>query len=707
MQAKLGQFTLTTLAAALLTACGGDDKPAPPPVSPAAPQIIGTAAIGAPLPGAVVSIRDAAGAPACAEAEITADDDGSFACTLADGAAAPFLLVATDPSGGSAPLVSVGLVTPGPDQTATVNLTPLTTAIVGQLSPDDSALAVVDDPSLLDTDALAAVRDKVLVQIAPVLAALSAPDGFDPFTTPLVAATPEAAGNVADRLIEALRISRVDGQTLIGTLDAPDAAVQMADADTEAPAALPAPSAAGDDLAAGLRRLATSLNACFALPVADRVLAQDSTIPLVDGGPEVTDTPADCDGIVDADRYLANGYRAGQAFHGLLTDEGMVGARFSVPEVMQLLPDAGPDGAHRAIVNLRFVDAGGVAGNRIDLAQRLTQAVAGVGQAGDWVLVGNQQVVHSSINAVLVRREQLAPGDGSGMGTFGNASSRRFETSLNIFVNKDGPGSAGLRAVRAKGPGLPTAGLVMTRPDPSICTQQNWMNVRRKDGLTDPEFATPAGNGGNRFALQRTLGLSGADAVTRRNNPNEGNANNTQYVNWAHPADYGRAPGTGNFIDFTQLRAMTVYRFEFFYDGETAPRHSYDKTLLTPVVPATAGGVERWQVLDAATRRLLNPADPLAAAAASMELSWTPDPLAAPVASIGVYSGGPAGAVNQGGVAVARGASTATATAPDDTVCAGGAEFPELTDDGRSWRSIQLRLRRLDGSQQDSFTQFN
>ena len=90
-----------------------------------------------------------------------------------------------------------------------------------------------------------------------------------------------------------------------------------------------------------------------------------------------------------------------------------------------------------------------------------------------------------------------------------------------------------------------------------------------------------------------------------------------------------------------------------------------------------------------------------------MALSWTPDPLAPPVASIGVYSGGPGGAVSQGGVAVARGASTATATAPGDAVCAGGAEFPQLTDDGRSWRSIQLRLRRLNGSQQDSFAQFN
>lgn len=706
MFAQPCRTSLSALAVAALAACGGSDNPAPPSApEPAAARIVGTAAIGAPLAGADVAITGIDGSPACAGPEVATAADGSFGCTLADGAAAPFLVLVTDPSGGSLPMVSVGVVTPGVDETATINVTPLTTAIVGQLAPDDSALSVLADPSLLDTDALAMVRDKVLAQIAPVLAALEVPEGFDPFTTPLVAATPETEGDAGDRLIETLRISRVAGQTLIATVDQPDAAVTMADAATESPAALPAPMLVDGDLAAGMRRLATALNTCFALTVAERVLAQDTTIPLVQGGPEVTDTPAACDGIVDGDRYLGNGYRAFQGLHGLLTDDAMVGASFPVPEVMLLLPD--PDGAHRAIVNLRYVDANGVAGNRIDVAQRLTQAVDGAGTEGDWVLVGNGQEVHSSISAVLVRREQLAPGVRSGSGPFTNAASSRYETSLNLFVNKDGPGSAGLRAVRATGPGLPTDGVVLTRPDPSICTDQNWMNVRRKDGLTDPEFATPAGNGGNRLALQRTEGLDGADATTRRPNPNEGNANNTQFVNWAHPLDYGQAPGSRDYIDFSQLRAMTRYTFEFFYDGETAPRHRYDKTLLTPVVPATAGGVDRWQLPDAATRRLLDPADALAAAAPSMALSWTPDPLAAPVASIGVYTGGPGGTVNQGRVAVARGATSAVAEAPTDDVCAGGAEFPQLTDDGSSRRQIQLRHRRLDGSQQDSFTQFN
>src|SRR6185369_16345183 len=99
-------------------------------------------------------------------------------CTLAEGMTAPFLLLVVDPSGGIAPMVSVASVTPAAGATGVVNVTPLTTAIVGQLSPDDDALTVVADRSLLDTAALDAIKTKVRAQLAPVLAALGAPADF-------------------------------------------------------------------------------------------------------------------------------------------------------------------------------------------------------------------------------------------------------------------------------------------------------------------------------------------------------------------------------------------------------------------------------------------------------------------------------------------------------------------------------------------------
>jgi len=125
-------------------------------------------------------------------------------------------------------------------------------------------------------------------------------------------------------------------------------------------------------------------------------------------------------------------------------------------------------------------------------------------------------------------------------------------------------------------------------------------------------------------------------------------------------------------------------------------------------VPAVEAHRLRWQMLDDATRRLLDPADALAAATPTMALSWTPDPLAAPVVSLGAYTGSVAtGAVNQGRVIPARGATSAVAEAPSSGTCGTGTTFPALTADGQSWRTLQMRLRLLDGSQQDSFVQFN
>ncbi|MEO7851781.1 MAG: hypothetical protein ABIR94_05925, partial [Rubrivivax sp.] len=365
---------LGAIAAATLVACGGSDNPpaapplAAPPVSAAA--IHGTVAIGAAVAAAVVSITNIAGMSACEQSALASDANGDFDCTLKPGMTAPFIVVATDPSGGVQPMVSALTDTPAAGQTSVVNVTPLTTAIVGQLSSDDSALAVVADPTLLDTARLESIKANVLAQLAPVLAALGVPAGFDPFATPLVAATAGRDGDSGDRLIEAVRITSVNGQLAMAPVDQPDAIVQVADAGTTTVATVAAPIV-GADTQAGTRRIAQALNACFALPVDQRVLAKDDSIALSAGGPEVTDAAAACDGIVDDDGFLNGGYNAGQYFYALLNDTAMVGANFSAPETMLLLPDFDGPGAHRAVVNMRYRDANGTAGNIITVARRL------------------------------------------------------------------------------------------------------------------------------------------------------------------------------------------------------------------------------------------------------------------------------------------------------------------------------------------------
>lgn len=662
------------------------------------PTLTGTAAVGAALANANVAITDVSGANACAQPVIVTSGTGAFSCSVLAGRSAPFLVVVTDPSGAYPPLVSIATTAPAPGMALVVNATPLTTAIVGQLALDGNPLSVVANPSLINLPTLAAITANVLAQIQPVLTALGTPAGYDPFTTQIVPGTTTQGGNTADQVIETLRISTVAGVTRIATVDNPAAWVPLAGATTTSPPVLPPPSPALLSLADVMRSLVTSYANCFALPVAARVLAVDNTIPATSGGRSVTALAPACQGIPHPD-YLQSGFRFGQRYYGLLHDAAMVGAQFLPAELMLYIEDASPADNDVAVLNIRFVDANGAVGNLIEVVRKLPGS-ATAAHASDWWLHGNRRPVDASVQSYVRRQEQLAP---AGTAPFVNASPSRFETGINLFVNKDGPGSDGLRAARVTGPGLPPAGVVLTRPHPAIITDQTWLNVRRKDGLTDPVSATPAADVGNIFRLQRTQGIAGAAATAVQPNPNAGNSNNTAFPNWAHPLDYGAPVGTPleGYIDFAQLGPYNVYTFEIFYDGETAPRHTIIARTLTPIVPATLAVGQRWIGLTPATLGYLSPGDPLAAATSSMAIAWTPDPFAETVRDVGVFTFGGGQSISDGIVPVARGATSTTAVAP------GGALFPALTNDATSTRTIQLRYRMLDGGYKDSTTRFN
>jgi len=659
--------------------------------------VTGTAAVGAALANANVSVTDSARSNVCEEATIVTSGTGTFQCTVLAGKSAPFLVVVTDPTGGYAPMVSVVTTTPAVGSSIVANATPLTTAIVAQVAPGGNPLSLVADPSRLDLGALAAATTNVLTQLAPVLSALGSPTDYNPFTTQLVAATPTQGGNTADQVIETLKFSTVNGVTLVGTIDNPAGAIPLAGATTASPTPLPAPSTAVLSLSESLRILTNALNGCFALPVAARVLSTDTSIPTAQGGPAVTSFAPECQRITHP-AYLNSGYSTGQRFYALLNDPTMVGARFNPPEILEFIDDATSADNDEVILNIRFVDANGVAANLLDTARKLP-GTSSTARPTDWWLYGNQQVVDSYVRSFIRRNEQFAPNPGTA--PFANASASRFESGIEIFVNKDGPGSTGLRAARVKGPGLPPAGIVLTRLNPVIVTDQTWLVIRRKDGLTDTASATFASDVGNIFRLQRTQGVTGTAAVTVRPNPNAGISDNTSFVAWAHPLDYGAAPGATNYIDFGQLRANSVYQFEYFYDGETVPRYTYsNKRMVTSVIPATQAVNLQWIELTPATLGFLNPASPLAAELPSLALAWTANPFAETIGSAGVYTFGGGVSVNDAIVPVARGATTATAVAP-------GPNFRALTNDGTSSRTIQLRYRMLDGRFKDSTTRFN
>ena len=163
---------------------------------------------------------------------------------------------------------------------------------------------------------------------------------------------------------------------------------------------------------------------------------------------------------------------------------------------------------------------------------------------------------------------------------------------------------------------------------------------------------------GNIFRLQRTNGLSGTDATTVRANAYAGNTYNTAFPNWAHPLDYGLAPNTFEYVDFSLLSTNATYRFELYYTGETAARHTIAKTLLTPVIAAIYASRLQWVDLSTGTRAYLDPSNALAASTPSRNLAWTLNPYAETVRSAGVYTYNNCANVDQGLVGVVRGASS-------------------------------------------------
>lgn len=107
--------------------------------------IQGVVATGSPMANAAVTLTDTSGATLTA----TADASGAYSFSLDPSKfVAPYALVAVDPSGAAENQVSIALTTPALGATTTVNITPLTTAIVAG-SIDSGNPADLSSPSVL------------------------------------------------------------------------------------------------------------------------------------------------------------------------------------------------------------------------------------------------------------------------------------------------------------------------------------------------------------------------------------------------------------------------------------------------------------------------------------------------------------------------------------------------------------------------------
>ena len=206
------------------------------------------------------------------------------------------------------------------------------------------------------------------------------------------------------------------------------------------------------------------------------------------------------------------------------------------------------------------------------------------------------------------------------------------------------------------------------------------------------------------FWLQRTQDIVGAGATAIRSNPNGGNGNNSAFPYWAHPLDYGAALGTPSdqYVPFASVLVGSSYKIELFYNNSATPTYTFFKTLLSPVIPATRGSSLAWNTPTPATLSILDPAHPLAGAAASYTVAWSQNPSAEQVRLVQIFSSSGAVTVNQGdGIGVAKGVTSVAVPAPS------GLQFQPLDSNGTSSRSIQFLYRTFDNSQKLASYRYN
>jgi hypothetical protein len=684
-------------AALLLAACGGGGGGAQtsntPPVL-AASQLVGTAATGAALSYAPVAITNSSGVSPCEEATITTSGVGSYTCTLKAGETAPFFVVVTDPTGNTAPLVSIATTTPAAGSALTVNATPLTTAIVAQLAADGNALTVVSSRTV-DAAALQAVTANVVAQLQPVLTSIGAPAGYDPFTTSITAATSENTGNTADQVLDIVKVA-TDPTTQTMTLSTVDNPTPVALATaSSAGGTVAAPNPSVSSLSQGAQVVAQQFSACFAVPTSSRVLSKTDTIPASQGGPEVDTLDAACDNLPVADsdnaanlNFLQNGYSSGQLFYGMLTNDKMTGAKFSVPEIIAFYPkEAGAvapalNAYDRAILNLRYVDNAGNPGN-LTTVTALLPGTSSSALPTEWWLVGNQQPVDVTVRAFIRRQQQMNPNN-TGNGSY-------FQTGIYFGVNRKGPGSVNgtdnLAMARISGPGLPGDGAAGTGLVYKVSSQasQATMDLVNKTGnLTTGSLCGNDGATFNcpNFWLSRTQGVTGTAATTLVSPPTGA----TNLLIWAQ---------SGDGVDSSKFVKGASYKVELFYGTSTTPLHTFHKTLLSDLVPATSAVNLPWNTPGPQTLAALDPAGALTGAQSALSVDWVQNISAQQIGTVSAVVN------NSGSYGPTKSVPTGATSLVLDNVT-----VPAFGTPG-TMRTIQTGYRMTDGSYKSAIYVYN
>jgi hypothetical protein len=183
---------------ASLAACGGGGDASTPaiPATPARLSISGTAAVGAALPSATVSVK-CVGATGSATTAV----DGGFNVAIT-GASLPCVLSVTS---GGVTLRSVAEA--GTGSSATANITPLSELIVARLAGGDAATLFTTFDGAAQAKLSASSVSDARAAVVTALQGVIDLTGVDPIKADLKAANGSVVGNALDKQLDALGLA--------------------------------------------------------------------------------------------------------------------------------------------------------------------------------------------------------------------------------------------------------------------------------------------------------------------------------------------------------------------------------------------------------------------------------------------------------------------------------------------------------------------
>lgn len=619
--------SLAILATAGCGGGGGTATDTTTTTTPVTPTISGVAASGAPIANASITITCADGTTKTG----TADANGAFSITV-QGCSGPYVISATGQVGESQQtLVSVQPTTV--TDAATVNVTPLTNAIAATLASDGDPMSlaanIATEKANITPTAVNDRKDALAAALAPVLTQAGVTGSFD-----LISGQFSADSTKFDKVLDNVKVvvtpsgvaitnvagAKVDDmgdQSANGGAVATDLSTAMISIsrNTDFKAGLTKlPAAAEDGTIADAFR--DAMNACFAKPAAQRGSYGSTS----------------CDIPTFAADYLHNGRTGSQEFDRFLTSSTYDGAKFSKPEVIRYFSTAAND--TRALIRIGIKRADGVG----EWLETVAEKSANTG--GTVKIRGNQRLYRLFVNGFVTRRVQVSARTGQAKSTY-------YYTGLNFYFGYREGGAGGavtssggpargtnrkVAYVRVLGPGLPTAGIVLS---PALTGCDSYY-AQAKDSATAPTSCTSL------YRMQsRAATVNDTDNVAS----SFGNVNSPDF-----------APAQLTDAEITAIQPFSAYKFQIFNVGNssTTPDLVYIERLRSRPVAlgtvANGGEVDKLRWNTALSQDTIDAIDPASGKAftggSSFTVKWANVANTPPIGSLQVQTR-PSGTLSQ------------------------------------------------------------